>query len=54
MSKILFQRIVSLHAAASELAETIRLERLVDTGQVNPGHWGPGERIERSNGDCLH
>ena len=34
MSKILFQRIVSLHAAASELAETIRLERLVDTGQV--------------------
>ncbi len=34
MSKILFQRIVSLHAAASELAETIRLERLVDTGQA--------------------
>ena len=34
MSKVLFQRIVSLHAASSELAKTIRLERLVDTGEA--------------------
>ena len=34
MSKVLFQRIVSLHAASSELAKAIRRERLVDTGEA--------------------